>query len=45
MPDSISRIKTNRYVINPDYIEVVIKDDATFVVYQLNKSYQILKPI
>ena len=37
--------KTNRYVINPDYIEVVIKDDATFVVYQLNKSYQILKPI
>lgn len=34
-----------RYVIRPNYIEIVIKDDATFVVYQLNKSYLILKPI
>ena len=37
--------KTNRYVISPNYIEVVIKDNATFVVFQSNKSYSILKTI
>lgn len=35
---------THQYHINQDYFEVIIKDNATFVVYQLNNSYQILKP-
>ena len=36
---------TNKYSINQNYIEVVVKDYAAFVVYQLNNSYRILKPI
>ena len=36
---------TNKCSINQNYIEVVIKDYAAFVVYQLNNSYRILKPI
>lgn len=35
---------TNIYHIKHNYIEIVIKDYATFIVYQLDNSYQILKP-
>ena len=41
----IKNEKTNKYYINQNYIEVVIKANATFVVYQLNNSYRILEPI
>lgn len=37
--------KSGKYYINPDYIEVVIKDYATFVVCQTNNSYKILEPL
>ncbi len=38
------REEANRYYMNPNYIEVVIKDNATFVVCQINNSYRILEP-
>ena len=37
--------KTNRYYIRNNFIEVVIKDNATFVVYQSNKLFRVLKPL
>lgn len=37
--------KSGKYYINPNYIEIVIKDNATFVVCQINNSYRILEPI
>lgn len=37
--------KTNRYYIRNNFIEVVIKDNATFVVYQSNKLFRALKPL
>lgn len=41
----IKETNTNIYHIKHNYIEIVIKDYATFIVYQLdNSSYQILKP-
>lgn len=36
---------TNRYIVNPKYVEVVIKDEANFVVCQLNNLYHILRAI
>ena len=35
--------KTKRYYIRNNFIEVVIKDNATFVVYQSNKLFRVLK--
>ena len=37
--------KTKRYYIRNNFIEVVIKDNATFVVYQSNKLFRVLKPL
>ena len=37
--------KTQRYYIRNNFIEVVIKDNATFVVYQSNKLFRVLKPL
>lgn len=37
--------KTNRYYIRNNFIEVVIKDNATFIVYQSNNSFRVLKPL
>lgn len=37
--------KTNRYYIRNNFIEVVIKDNATFVVCQTDNGYKILEPI
>ena len=37
--------KTNRYYIRNNFIEVVIKDNATFIVYQSNKLFRVLKPL
>lgn len=40
----IKETNTNIYHIKHNYIEIVIKDYANFIVYQLDNSYQILKP-
>ncbi|MCP9553890.1 hypothetical protein NNC51_13980 [Prevotella copri] len=40
----IKEASTNIYHIKHNYIEIVIKDYANFIVYQLDNSYQILKP-
>lgn len=40
----IKKTNTNIYHIKHNYIEIVIKDNANFIVYQLDNSYQILKP-
>lgn len=37
--------KTKGYYIRNNFIEVVIKDNATFVVYQSNKLFRVLKPL
>ncbi len=37
--------RTNKIQIKQNYIEIVIKDHATFVVYQSDNSYQIVEPI
>ena len=38
-------IRTNKIQINQNYIEIVIKDYATFVVCQTDNGYKILEPI
>lgn len=40
----VKETNTNIYHIKHNYIEIVIKDYANFIVYQLDNSYQILKP-
>ena len=41
----VKDIRTNRIQINHNYIEIVIKDYATFVVCQSDSLYQIVEPI
>ena len=38
-------IRTNKIQTNQNYIEIVIKDYATFVVCQTDNGYKILEPI